>query len=285
MTFVEIRVKGSKKFSLGEDNDEVVKVEIKLPREWEMSETVISRGDWEETRLWGLDNGYTIFNANINDPLLPVTAVNWFDVALWCNARSEQDGLFPAYTVDGELVTGAQDIKEKDNKTDMDRFRVIKEATGYRLPTESQWEYSATEGATLFSEQYLSHQFSNIPCFDPVCPYCSFGIWIPARRGDGGSWKKELEHVKSRDPSPFGLYHMTGNTLEWVFDDYAESAYVKGQDGEDPSFNEGTGRFEKTLKSSAFTQVNPDSRASDRFCCNATFRMKHVSFRVVKPIV
>jgi len=53
---------------------------------------------------------------------LPVENVNWFEALAFANAMSARAGLTPAYTMDGTTVTWNR------------------EANGYRLPTEAEWE-------------------------------------------------------------------------------------------------------------------------------------------------
>lgn len=55
---------------------------------------------------------------------LPVENISWLDAVLLANAKSENAGLTPAYTITEESVI-------------WDRS-----ANGYRLPTETEWEYA-----------------------------------------------------------------------------------------------------------------------------------------------
>jgi formylglycine-generating enzyme len=137
----------------------------------------------------------------------PVEQVSWLDAAVFCNALSHQTGCTPVYrTPDGQQPYG-WDGQGWSLPNEGTPCRDL-EASGYRLPTEAEWEYAAKAGQ--------DYRYAGADLLDQVGWYSS--------NSDG-----ETHEVGLLLPNAWGLYDLSGNVWEWC-DDWWGDYSLKAQE-------------------------------------------------------
>ncbi|HVI03719.1 MAG TPA: formylglycine-generating enzyme family protein, partial [Enhygromyxa sp.] len=128
------------------------------------------------------------------EPHQPIRWVSWHDAILFFNALTKYENDkrrgMEALTLCYDEQTGAWD----------------RGCTGYRLPTEAEWEFVARAGTNT------AWSFGS-----DVTDVCSYGNTNIYACDDGFASLAPVK-VEQLQPNPWGLHGIHGNVWEWVYD-------------------------------------------------------------------
>ncbi|MDP2984635.1 MAG: formylglycine-generating enzyme family protein [Candidatus Latescibacter sp.] len=179
------------------------------------------------------------FKGLSNDNL-PMEKVSWWEAIKYCNALNAKAGLQPCYN-EG---TGDCDFTK----------------SGFRLPTEAEWEYACRGGTT--TNYYTGDTESDL-----------------ARAGWYFSNSSNKSHpVGRKTPNAWGLYDMHGNAWEWCNDWYED--YTSANNAINP-----TGALfgsNRIVRGGAWYSGGSVCRSAARAVNPPSGRLGNFGFRVVR---
>jgi formylglycine-generating enzyme required for sulfatase activity len=194
------------------------------------------------------------YSPNEDGPMLGVT---WFEAARYCRWLSEQEGI-----PDDEMCYPPI----PDIQPGMQMPANYLSRTGYRLPTEAEWEYACRAGA-LTSRYYGVAE-------EMLGDYAWYGINSGER-----TWR-----VGSKKPNDFGLFDIYGNAGEWCQDAFAPyPPDGGGQASEDRENTRVIGDADsRVLRGGAFISPAPAARSAARSAFQPGVSLLHAGLRVAR---
>lgn len=179
----------------------------------------------------------------------PMDRINYYDALDFCQKLSHIEGRTPRYDVNGKSVSFIS-------------------GTGYRLPTESEWEYFARAGTT---GEFWTGSLSD-------------GL-------DGAAWYDKSSNLRLHDvgllrPNPFGIYDVHGNVSEITQDTWSLDSYQRylSQPAVNPTGNTFNGK-DIVYRGGRCTSYLYHCRVSMRdVTADPSIRYSQNGFRVVLPV-
>ena len=220
---IKLELKG-KSFQMGADysgadSDEKPVHKVTFTRDIYMCDHEVTQAEWQAvmgsnpSHFQGEEANKKVADGEVQENR-PVENITWYEAVAFCNELTKKENITAravapkeidyVYFSDSAFTTPY--TKDDASSNNLPYMKI--EATGYRLPTEAEWEYAARGGEASTNK----------------------AVWAGTTDENvlkNYAWYKDnsnnrTHEVKKKQPTGYGLYDMSGNVWEWCWDWYGD---------------------------------------------------------------